>query len=356
MTIEKIGPNKWQIKICTRIPGVDYPVRKQEIFEGTKTDAELRSAEIVKALRDQKNSSLKASQYCIKNFSDLIELFKEKRGPFSASHERKVNFLREELGHIPIEVFPERFEHYLKVLKQTKPKNGKPQRSNHSSNRYIEIVRSAFNLVVELEIIEKNPITKARFPKLEEKPRDRYLTEDERLRLLNEIKKHRPYILPIIQYMLLVPCRKTELTSAKKDQYNPFNGTIFIPDSKADIPIYKPVPEEMKQYFNSIPSDCPYLFYRKDETGYHQLGTLQKPWAFCLKQAKLRNVRIHDLRHISATDLYEAGNPERVIMDVAGWKTPMLSQYRHKDSFRSAQAIRFQKSNGEDQASLSATS
>jgi len=51
------------------------------------------------------------------------------------------------------------------------------------------------------------------------------------------------------------------------------------------------------------------------------------------------NARIHDLRHISATDLYEAGIPERVIMDCAGWKTPMLSQYRHKDSLKSAKAI-----------------
>ncbi|MFP4164508.1 MAG: hypothetical protein ACLFQB_11915 [Chitinispirillaceae bacterium] len=32
-----------------------------------------------------------------------------------------------------------------------------------------------------------------------------------------------------------------------------------------------------------------------------------------------------------------------MIMDVAGWKTPMLSRYRHKDSFRSAQAFQFQK-------------
>ncbi len=28
-------------------------------------------------------------------------------------------------------------------------------------------------------------------------------------------------------------------------------------------------------------------------------------------------------------------------MNVAGWKTPMLSRYRHKDSYRSAKAIQF---------------
>jgi integrase len=73
------------------------------------------------------------------------------------------------------------------------------------------------------------------------------------------------------------------------------------------------------------------------------LFSIYSAWAFCLKQTNTPNFHVHDLRHIAASDLYEAGNAERMIMDVAGWKTPMLSTYRHKDSFRSAQAIQFQK-------------
>lgn len=344
VSIEKIKPNKWLIKVSVRIPGRDNPVKKRETFTGTKTEVEARKAEIIKAIRS--NSSL-TPQAIVKNFAEAVSLFKEKRGPFSFSHEWKIDFLSKETGQTLLDLFPDRLEAYLRELKNGRPKNREGRRSNASLNRYIEIARAVFGLLVDLEIIEKNPITKARFPKGEEKPRDRYLSEEERLRLLNAIEEHRPHILPIIQYMLLVPCRKMELVNAKREQYNQFTGTIYIPDSKADIPIYKPVPDEMRAYFNSIPTDCPYLFFRKDENGYHPLGTLQKPWAFCLKKAKLKNVRIHDLRHISATDLYQAGNPERVIMDVAGWKTPMLSQYRHKDSFRSAQAIQFQKPQAE---------
>jgi integrase len=345
MALEKIGPNQWKIKVSVRVQGRDNPVKKRVTFEGTKTEAEARKAEIIKEIRSNATRSLTAPQKTIKNFSGLLSIFKEKRGPFSPSHERKVNFLDRELGHVFINAFPDVFENYLRELKNSCPKNrkGKKTRSNATVNRLTEIARAAFGLAVELRYLPENPITKARFPKLEEKPRDRYLSEDERLKLLNAITKHRPYILPIIQYMLLVPCRKTELTSAKREQYNPFTGTIYIPDSKADIPIYKPVPSEMKQYFDSIPSDCPYLFYWKDKKGYHALGTLQKPWAYCLKKAELTNVRIHDLRHISASDLYHAGNPERTIMDIAGWKTPMLSTYRHKDSFKSAQSIQFSK-------------
>ena len=51
------------------------------------------------------------------------------------------------------------------------------------------------------------------------------------------------------------------------------------------------------------------------------------------------NIRVHDLRHVAASDLYAAGISEREIMDIAGWKTTMLSTYRHLDSLKSAQRI-----------------
>lgn len=337
MALNKIGPNLWQIKVSVRVPGQDNPTKKREQFTGTKTEAEARTVDLIRAIKN----SCSLTPQTISTFSEALILFREKRGPFSPTHCRKVDFIDNELGHILLAQLPDRFEQYLRILKST-PVRGK-KRSNASTNRHIEIVRAVFGLLVDLEIIVKNPITKFRFPKGEEKARDRYLNDDERLRVINAIREHRPYILPIIQYMLLVPCRKMELVAAKKDQYNPFTATIYIPDSKADIPIYKPVPDEMKDYFNSIPSVCPWLFFRHDVDGYHSVGTMQKPWVYCLKKAGVQNARMHDLRHISATDLYQAGNPERMIMDIAGWKTPMLSTYRHKDSFKSAQNIQFQR-------------
>jgi integrase len=141
--------------------------------------------------------------------------------------------------------------------------------------------------------------------------------------------------------MLMVTCRKNELVTARREQYNPFTDTIYIPDTKADIPVNKPVPPEMDSYFKAIPEGCPWLFYEETAPGkYRPLTHLRYAWKYCLEKAGIADMRIHDLRHISATDLYAAGVPERVIMDTAGWKTPMLSRYRHADSLKSAQNIR----------------
>ncbi|NLD93300.1 MAG: hypothetical protein GX639_11605 [Fibrobacter sp.] len=75
-------------------------------------------------------------------------------------------------------------------------------------NRQIRIVRAAFNVALGLELIDKNQITNVRFLMEPEKPRDRYLTEDEEAKFIEMIAEHRPYILPIVKYNLLVPCRR----------------------------------------------------------------------------------------------------------------------------------------------------
>lgn len=343
MALSKISPNRWRIKISVRLPGTCEIAKKQETFTGTKQEAELRQSEIIKGLRE--GSSLKVSR-SISTFSDVLSIYTEKRNKKSAPDLCRIKKLNDDLGHLTFEQFPDRFERYLKELRVTRTYRGKFP-SETTINRIIEMVRAAFNLMVELDIIEKNPISKARFPKAEEKPRDRYLNHEERLRLLNAIRQHRPYILPFVEYSIAVPCRKSELVTAMREQYNQFTNTVYIPDSKAGIPITKPIPASMVDYFRSIPTDCPFLFYRTDENGnYHALGDFKKAWKYCCTKAGLQNVRVHDLRHVAASDLYSSGIPERVIMDVAGWKTPMLSTYRHRDSLKSAQSINalFQKS------------
>ena len=102
----------------------------------------------------------------------------------------------------------------------------------------------------------------------------------------------------------------------------------------------------MAEYFENIPQECPYLFYRP-ETGkdgvvkYHPLGDFKKAWSNVLHAAGITDFHFHDGRHISATDMVNAGTPERVVSDIAGWSagSQMLSRYYHRgglDSVRSA--------------------
>ena len=338
MALKKVGSCKYRVTVSVRDKNKGYPIAKQVTVVGTLAAAKIKEADLLRELKARSLTSAYAS-----TFGEAVDIYVQKlreRG-LSKGYERMMHLLRRELGHVRLEVFVERFEVYRQHL-MTTPTVGGKIRKGSSVNRHTAIVRAIFGHLVDLEIIDKNPITPIRFPKMKECSRDRYMTQEERLRLLNAVRAYRPYILPIVQYMLAVPCRVNELVTAKREQYNPFQKTIYIPDSKAGIPIHKPIPEEMAEYFNSIPLDCPYLFYKKVGDEYRPLTNLRGAWATCLRRAGITDLHVHDLRHISATDLYDAGNPEMVIAGVAGWKTPdMLSRYYHKDSLRSAQRVVF---------------
>ena len=329
MGYKKLKDGRYCVTARIRVDG--KIVQKKSTGNYTIEQARALVEQFKKELRD--SGSLKESK--ISTFSECLKVYIEKKNKTSGPDISRCKKLLKDLGDISLNVFPDKFENYLDLIKHDITIRGKTY-SGASINRLIEIVKAAFNLCFEIGLIKKNPINSKRFPKYKEKVRDRYLTQGERLRLFNAITIQAPYLLPFIRYNMLVPCRKGELINLPKGNYDSFNKIIYIPDSKAGIPIYKPVPEEMVSYFEKIPSKCPYLFYRETKSGYKPLGDFRKAWHSCLKRAGIKDCRVHDLRHISATDLYTAGNSERMIMDIAGWKTPMLSTYRHKDGFKSA--------------------
>ena len=338
--IVQAGPGRWRVIVRLRRNGRIY--HRQDTITGTLEQARAKSAELKDSIRTGAKCSLKLST--ISTFKEAVDFYLERHeeGRSKPLFDR----LKNDLGGVLIADMGERFDKWILLMRASKRyKIGTPLKAG-TINRYIAWTKAVLNFAVRHGLIEKNPVR--HIEKLEETPRDRYLVEDERARLFNAIRETAPYLEPFIRYSIMVPCRKGELVSLPGEAYNAITNTVYVPDSKAGIPIYKPVPDEMKSYFRNIPADCPYLFYRtiggnkrKPRIEYRPLGDFKKAWRACLKKAKIVNCRIHDLRHCAASDLTVAGNSERVIMDIAGWKTPMLSTYWHKNSLRSAQMIRF---------------
>jgi integrase len=188
-----------------------------------------------------------------------------------------------------------------------------------------------------------------------EVPRDRSLTETEKLNLLNTIREKRPHLYWIVNFALQVPCRRSELVNMRRDDLDIIHRVIRVRSgtTKNDLGSWKPIPPDMVDYFASIPPTIDYLFHwpepqpRKNRSKQasqrrahgQPLGNINKSWKWCLKQAGISDFRFHDTRHMAATDLVNSGVPERVVSAVAGWKTNMLSTYYHRDGVLAAQAI-----------------
>jgi len=345
MAISKKG-SKYCVTVSVRPANGGHPINKQVTITGTLADAKLAEADLYRELRARSLTTAFAS-----TFGDAVDLFvknRRERGKMSPSYEQMISFVRRELGDVRLETFVDRFDVYRKHLMRSPTAQGKP-RGSASTNRYTTIVRAVFNHLVALEVLPKNPITRVRFPNLEEQSRDRVLTQEERLRLRTAICEYRPYAWPIIRYMLAVPCRTGELLGAGREQYSLTTNTIFIPESKAGVSIYKPVPPHMTTYFQTIPDNCPWLFYRQVDGEYKPMTrqVLRRAWEDSLRRAGLVDYHLHDLRHEAVTDLYDMGNKELDIAAVCGWVPkiqpliPMLPRYKHTEKVAAAQRIVF---------------
>ena len=268
--------DRWSIFAQVRVDG--KVVQRRATITGTKEQAKRRFEELKHEARQSADGSLKPIAD-IRTFAELLDRYEAKRGPFNASHGRKLSTMKKDLGDIPLEKLPGRFEEYVRILRNTRSKTTGKVLSNASINRRVAIVRAAFQVGVDSGILPVNPITQARFSRLRELPRSVTLSPEDELRLLNVVRKEAPHIAPFVEYSLLVPSRKNELISARRNQLDIINGTLMIPATvaKARRPILKPLPPCMLHYFRSgIPAGSEFVFWRKDQDGtYRPLGDIK---------------------------------------------------------------------------------
>ena len=332
MGISKIGPNKFSIKARVILPNADprmprHDRRAQEVFTGTKAQADDRYLEMRRDLRGERRPDS-----C---FRDFLESYKTSRGGEIPRSERSVyEALDTELGPIALDRMDQALELYFNLMRRMPSKHTGKKLSNASINRRRAMVAAALNLAIETKRLKENPLTKAVWPKLEEVPRDRRLTPLETVNLMNTVDREAPHLRYIFWYALRVPCRKSELIHmSSTHDLDLINNLIRVPDgtTKSGKGVWKPIPPEMKNYFRSIPAGCPYVFWRlgrgKTASQYLPLGDFHKSWTRCLRLAGIHNFRFHDTRHIAATNLVNAGMSERDVMKIAGWETNMLSTY-----------------------------
>jgi integrase len=201
-----------------------------------------------------------------------------------------------------------------------------------TTNKYAAVLRAVLRFAERTKKIPCVPIHAWGICRVN--PRDTVISPADVLRLLQVVDREAPHLSAIVRYAAAVPSRSSELISMRTDHLDVANNRIRLPaaHNKGRIGVWKPIPPEMVDYFRGLPPDTEWLFYRRDHRGRAwPLGCFKRSWNRCLGLAGLAGrVRFHDLRHHSATNLVNNGTPERVVMQVAGWRTNMLRHYYHR--------------------------
>ncbi len=200
----------------------------------------------------------------------------------------------------------------------------KTEVSNATFNRELAFMKTMFNKAVEWKRLEMNPLQN--FKKLKENNgRMRILKSEEMKRLLDVANGH---LKPILIIALNTGMRRGEILSLKWGNVNLSKRSIHIEDSKSgrsrDIPMNALVIEAL----SAIRQDHVYVFYNPTTDG--PLKDIKTAFKTACKNAEIKGLRFHDLRHTTATRMVEAGVDLVTVSRILGHSSlAMVLRYSH---------------------------
>jgi len=206
-------------------------------------------------------------------------------------------------------------------------------RTPSTVNRYLTSLSHPFTIAFkEWGWVNDNPLWKV--SKLKEpRGRVRFLSDEERIRLLNTCRKHpNPALYTAVVLALSTGARRGEIMNLKWNQVNFERQLITLHDTKNNerrlLPLKSHALEVMQEHYRNRCVENDLVFPgRKDS---HRHLDLRTQFETVLKQACIEDFRWHDLRHTCASYLAMNNASLASIAEVLGHKTlSMVKRYAH---------------------------
>lgn len=208
-------------------------------------------------------------------------------------------------------------------------------RSPSTVNRYLAALSKAFTVAVkEWGWIDDSPMRRVEKP-TEAKGRNRYLSLEEKDRLLKACKMStHPFLYPLVSLALLTGMRYGELVGLHWVDVDFEGGTLTLRETKNGdrrvVPLIQAAAAILKQLHGFGSNSTELIF--KSERRNSRRGTAQVRHSFlkALKVAGINDFRFHDLRHTAASYLAMTGATQGELMTVLGHRSPhMTRRYAH---------------------------
>lgn len=208
--------------------------------------------------------------------------------------------------------------------------------SGPTVNREIALLRHAFRKAIRWGFVDRNPVVG--IEGFEENKRTRYITDEEfeaikSIARANESSRH---LYDVVEALYHTAQRSGSILSLKWKQVNFDERTItFEPSSKnkgkpsaiwINDPLLK-VLNRLKLARSLYPVISPFVFRKADGGRYRSIN---KAWKTACQKAKVKDARVHDIRHKAITDMVAAGYSLEFVGRIAGHSTPSTThRYTH---------------------------
>jgi integrase len=193
------------------------------------------------------------------------------------------------------------------------------QRSVSQVNRELSLMRSIFTYAKRLNIIQRSPFDAGAslISLADETRRDRILTPDEEKRLLAQCVGQRAHLRYLVIAALDTGMRKGELLQLLWSDVNFEKGVIVVRSTTTKTRR----PRTIGMTARLIAALSELLELTQAGAGDFVFGGIKdckKAFRSACREAKITDLRFHDLRHTATTRLVQAGAPPSITMKMTG--------------------------------------
>jgi integrase len=331
-TIEARNGKDGEVTYRARVRILGHPERTATFAR--RTDAKAWATQIEADLR--RGRYVATTEAMRRTVAQLIDRYLEETLPHKArnrdrrSVERCLKWWRDEIGEIALaNLTPAILTEKKLALRRGNTTRG-TQRGPGTVNRYLAALGGCLKTaVLEYGWIEVTPMRNVQ--KFEEpRGRVRFLSDDERTRLLTVCKKHRD-LYALVLLALSTGARKGELLGLKWQDVELSRNAIVLHDTKNRdrrvLPLAGPALALMQERAKVRQIDNAYVFPgRKNGQPWRS----HEAWDDALEEAKIEDFRFHDLRHSAASYLAMNGATLAEIAEILGHRTlAMVKRYAH---------------------------
>jgi len=200
-----------------------------------------------------------------------------------------------------------------------------------TANRCLAALSGLYTHAIAWGLVDANPCLGIR--RFREVPRDRWLRDDELVRLGATLEKldregdHRQRTsLAAMRFLLLTGVRKSEALGLRWDHLDEGNALFRLPDSKNARPTTIYLEGPSLALVQSLPRTSAWVF--PGQNPERPLNAMSRAWANVCKHAQLEGVTIHDLRRTVGSQGAAMGVPLQALSRVLGHTKTSITE-RH---------------------------
>ncbi len=210
--------------------------------------------------------------------------------------------------------------------------------SRSTVNRETTILKKMFNLAIDWNLAEQNPVLKVKLFSEKDTMKERILTDEEEVRLIAECPA---YLKPIVITALNTGMRRGEILNLEWVQVNLDSRTIRVRHTKSGKDRQIPINETLFSALSWLRShDRIVTWVFPNPTTGKPFTEVKKSFKGACRRAGIADLRFHDLRHTVATRLDIAGVDIITLRDLLGHSSVRVTQrYTHPGQSQKVKAV-----------------